>query len=263
MILPTAEIVCLGNELLIGITINTNATFIGEQLTKLGYEVRRVTSIRDDIDLAVEFFLELFERKPQVVIISGGLGPTYDDIQFEVISKATGLELQENDEALKQIEVYYNRRDLHLTKERRKMSFLPAGSKVLSNNVGGAPGCHLIHRDIEFFCLPGVPTEMKDIFLTHVLPYLKKKNNHQLFEKKFQVLKCAESELAPFINEVKDQFPDLYIKSHPAYEGKAGIIIHVSCHGESAETDVIDAITLLKDYFKNNLTHCEIVIIEE
>ena len=87
MILPTAEIVCLGNELLIGITVNTNATFIGEQLTKFGYEVRRVTSIRDDIDLAVEFFLELFERKPKIVIISGGLGPTYDDIQLEVVSK--------------------------------------------------------------------------------------------------------------------------------------------------------------------------------
>ena len=61
----------------------------------------------------------------------------------------------------------------------------------------------------------------------------------------------------------KEQFPDLYIKSHPAYEGKAGIIIHVSCHGESAERDVIDAITLLKDYFKSNLANSEIVIVEE
>ncbi|MCE7740024.1 MAG: competence damage-inducible protein A, partial [Candidatus Heimdallarchaeota archaeon] len=60
MDLPTAEIVCLGNELLIGVTINTNATFIGEQIARLGIEVRRVTSIRDDLELAVEFFLELF-----------------------------------------------------------------------------------------------------------------------------------------------------------------------------------------------------------
>ena len=263
MILPTAEVVCLGNELLIGITINTNATFIGDQLTKLGYEVRRVTSIRDDLDLAAEFFLELFERKPEIVIISGGLGPTYDDIQLEVVSKATGLELQENVEALKQIEAYYSKINLQLTKERRKMSFLPAGSKVLTNSVGGAPGCYFSYGDIEFFCLPGVPTEMKDIFLTHILPYLREKDNHQLFEKKFQVLNCAESELAPYINEVKDNFPDLYIKSHPAYEGKVGIVIHVSCHGKSAEADVSKAIISLKDYFKNNLSNCEIVIIEE
>ncbi len=263
MILPTAEIVCLGNELLIGITINTNATFLGEQLTKLGYEVRRVTSIRDDLDLAVEFFHELLERKPDIVIISGGLGPTYDDIQLEVVSKATELELQENSEALKQIETYYNKRDLQLTKERKKMSFLPAGSKVLSNNVGGAPGCHFLYRNIEFFCLPGVPTEMKDIFLTHILPHLKSKENHQLFEKKFQVLNCAESELAPYINEVKGDYPDLYIKSHPAYEGKAGIVIHVSSYGKSAEVDVNNAIILLKDCFNNNLKNCKIVIIEE
>ena len=263
MILPTAEIVCLGNELLIGITINTNATFIGEQLTKLGYEVRRATSIRDDLDLAVEFFLELFERKPEIVIISGGLGPTYDDIQLEVVSKATGLKLKESIEALKQIKTYYNKRNLELTKERRKMSLLPTGSKVLANSVGGAPGCHFLYNNIEFFCLPGVPTEMKDIFLTHILPYLKRKNNHQLFERKFQVLNCAESELAPYINEVKDKFPDLYIKSHPAYEGKVGIVIHVSCHGKSAKEDVKNAIISLKEYFKNNLKHCKIVIIEE
>ena len=263
MILPTAEVVCLGNELLIGITINTNATFIGEQLTKLGYEVRRVTSIRDDIDLAVEFLHELFKRKPEIVIISGGLGPTYDDIQLEVVSKATGLELQESIEALKQIEVYYGKRNLQLTKERRKMSFLPSGSTVLANSVGGAPGCHFIYRDMEFFCLPGVPTEMKDIFLTHIFPYLKEKGNHKLFEKKFQVFNCAESELAPYINEVKDNFPDLYIKSHPAYEGKTGIVIHVSSYGKAAETDVKNAIILLKDYFNNNLTKCEIVKVEE
>ncbi|MHA1514207.1 MAG: molybdopterin-binding protein [Candidatus Heimdallarchaeaceae archaeon] len=100
MDLPTAEIVCLGNELLIGVTTNTNATFIGEKITRLGIEVRRATCIRDDLELAVEFFLELFERKPDIIIVSGGLGPTYDDIQLEVLSKATSIELVKNSKAL-------------------------------------------------------------------------------------------------------------------------------------------------------------------
>ena len=181
MILPTAEIVCLGNELLIGITINTNASFIGEKLTELGYEVRRVTCIRDEVDLSVEFFKELFKRKPKLVIVSGGLGPTYDDIQLKVISKSTELELQENSEALEQIKKYYSKRDLKLTKERRKMAFIPEGAKVLDNQVGGAPGCHVVYKEMDIYCLPGVPTEMKDIFNRHIFPYLRKQNEYQLF----------------------------------------------------------------------------------
>ena len=70
MNLRTAEIVCLGNELLIGVTTNSNATYIGDKLTKFGIEVRRITCIRDDLNLAVEFFLELFQRKPDIVIVS-------------------------------------------------------------------------------------------------------------------------------------------------------------------------------------------------
>ena len=97
MDIPTAEIVCLGNELLIGVTSNTNATFLGSHLTKVGFEVRRITCIRDDIALAAEFLQEVFERKPDLILISGGLGPTYDDIQLEVLSNATGLKLEENE----------------------------------------------------------------------------------------------------------------------------------------------------------------------
>ena len=110
MDIPTAEIVCLGNELLIGVTTNTNAVFLGEHLTKLGYEVRRVTCIRDDLKLAAEFFLEVFDRKPDLILISGGLGPTYDDIQLEVLSKATKLDLVENEVALGQIKKYYDKK---------------------------------------------------------------------------------------------------------------------------------------------------------
>ena len=263
MILPTAEIVCLGNELLIGITINTNASFIGEKLTELGYEVRRVTCIRDEVDLSVEFFKELFKRKPKLVIVSGGLGPTYDDIQLKVISKSTELELQENSEALEQIKKYYSKRDLKLTKERRKMAFIPEGAKVLDNQVGGAPGCHVVYIEMDIYCLPGVPTEMKDIFNRHIFPYLRKQNEYQLFQRKFQITGCAESELAPFINEVKINFPELYIKSHPEYKGESGIVIHISGYGESEEKKVVSVMEILQNDFRRNFPHSEIKAIKE
>ena len=258
MDIPTAEIVCLGNELLIGVTTNTNATYLGDHLTKLGYEVRRVTCIRDDLVLASEFFQEVFERKPDLILISGGLGPTYDDIQLEVLSKATGLDLVENKIALDQIQEFYRTRNAELTKDRRKMAFMPATSEVLKNYVGGAPGCCLTHLGIEIYCLPGVPTELKDIFSRHILPRLKGKNNGILYEKKFQIFQSIESQLAPFILSIKNKFSELYVKSHPAYKDKQGIIIHISGLGEKAELDVDNAIAELQELIRENIPDIKI-----
>jgi len=241
MILPTAEIVCLGNELLMGVTINTNGAFIGEKLTKLGYEVRRITCIRDDLELASAFFKEVFSRKPDVIVVSGGLGPTYDDIQLEVLGKALEVPLIEYEQAVRQLEVYYGRRNLGLTKERRKMALFPKGAIILSNQVGGAPACYLQYDGMDIFSVPGVPTEMEDILLNHIIPILKKKVEKSFFELKFQLFNCVESEIAPCINDVKAHFPDLYIKSHPAYKDKRGIVIHLSGYGETAESSVYKA----------------------
>ena len=258
MELPTAEIVCLGNELLIGVTVNTNATFIGNSLTKSGYEVRRVTCIRDELELAVDFFHEVFNRNPDVIIVSGGLGPTYDDIQLEVISKATDIPLQEDSKALAMIETYYAQKGLPLSKERRKMAKLPIGSEVLKNDVGGAPGCFLSFKNMNIFCLPGVPSEMKDIFTKRVIPLLNEKNQIDFYEEKFRVLNCFESQLAPFINEVKGQFSELYIKSHPAHEYKSGIVIHITGVGEIQKEKIRHANELLKELFLKNLPKIEI-----
>ena len=258
MNIPTAEIVCLGNELLMGVTTNTNATFLGDHLTKLGYEVRRVTCVRDDLALAAEFFQEVFERKPNLILISGGLGPTYDDIQLEVLSKATKLELEENEIALEQIQDFYRSKNAELTEDRRKMAFMPAGSKVLRNFVGGAPSCYICYNDIEIYCLPGVPTEMKDIFSRHILPRLREKNNRTLYEKKFQIFQSIESQLAPYILKVKNKFSNLYVKSHPAYKDKTGIIIHISGLGEEAHPEVDQAIAELQELIRENISDIQI-----
>ncbi|OLS32405.1 MAG: putative competence-damage inducible protein [Candidatus Heimdallarchaeota archaeon AB_125] len=263
MDLTTAEIVCLGNELLIGVTTNTNATYIGDKLTKLGIEVRRITCIRDDLILAVEFFLELFQRKPDIIIVSGGLGPTYDDIQMEVLSKATNIELVSTPSALEEIEKYYKSRNLDLTEEREKMAYLPINATVFDNDVGSAPGCYFEYDGMGIYCLQGVPTEMEDIMSRHVVPKLKEMNHDELFEEKFQIFGCVESQLAPYINDLKTEFMNLYIKSHPAYKDKQGIVIHISGVGHEAKSQVNDAASKLREHFKNNFPNARIIDLEE
>ena len=94
MDMPSAEIVCLGNELLMGVTTNTNATFLGDHLTKIGYDVRRITCIRDDVQLAVDFFQEVFERKPNLIIITGGLGPRFPAVDLFPLALANSKRLE-------------------------------------------------------------------------------------------------------------------------------------------------------------------------
>ncbi len=258
----TAEILCLGNELLMGVTINTNAAYLGEKLTFLGFEVRRSTSVRDDLELASQCLKEILERHPNVLIITGGLGPTYDDIQMEVVSKALSLPLVESSKALKLIEESYAVIGLKLTPERRKMANLPKGSDILNNTVGSAPGCKITYNETEIFCLPGVPTEMKDIFERNIYPYLSDKYKIARYEKQFIVMNCRESELAPFINKVKKLNPSVYIKSHPQFVGREGITIHIACSGEKCENRVNQIKDELIRLFTTNLNKIRIKEIE-
>jgi len=229
----------------------------------MGFEVRRITCIRDDLELAVEFFHGLFERKPNVVIVSGGLGPTYDDIQLAVMSKATNIEIDENQEALEQVREYYKTKGLELTKERRKMANMLINSTVLDNKVGGAPGCLIQYENIDIFCLPGVPSEMKDIFTRHIIPFLSSKGYDKLYEIKFRVLNCFESQLAPFINQIKGKFPFLYIKSHPVHEESTGIVFHLSGFGDEAKKHIYKARKMLEQLFISNIESVKIEIIRE
>ena len=138
------------------------------------------------------------------------------------------------------------------------MALMPIKSVVLKNYVGGAPSCYLNYMGIEIYCLPGVPTEMKEIFSRHILPKLKEKNNAELYEKKFQIFQSIESQLAPFILTIKNKFDDLYVKSHPAYKDKKGIIIHISGLGENAKQEVNQAIDELQELIRQNIPDIKI-----
>ncbi len=127
----TAEILTIGNEILMGRTINTNATYIASRLTLLGFHVRRVTTIGDDVNEIANAVKEIVDRGPLILVTSGGLGPTYDDMTSEGIAKGLGLRLVMNEDALKELKEKYQSRGLPLTEERLKMALMPEGSKPI------------------------------------------------------------------------------------------------------------------------------------
>lgn len=243
--MTTVEIISVGNELLIGKTLNTNASWMAKRLTVLGVNVRRITTISDDVDEISAAVQEALKRKPGFLITTGGLGPTFDDKTLEGIAKALNTPLELNEEALKMVEekykTYANERGLEkieLTPARVKMARLPKGAKPLPNPVGTAPGVTIEHEKVTIVSLPGVPPEMEAIFEESLEPLFKKlRDRATFFETSLGVSGIMESDLAPLVDKVMHDNPYVYIKSHPrGREGIPHIELHLSTTAEGSAT---------------------------
>ena len=239
------ELICIGNELLIGKTLNTNAHWLAKRIASLGLKVRRITTVEDNLEEISSAIKEALLRKPRFIITTGGLGPTFDDKTLEGIAKALNLELKVNNEALRMIEEKYEQyvkegkmEKAELTPHRVKMATLPEGAKPLPNPVGTAPGVLLETNNTIIIALPGVPSEMKAIFEESVLPILRKEAGGMIFyETSLEVLGIVESEIAPIIDQVMHDNPYVYIKSHPkGGEKTSRIELHFSTTSADAET---------------------------
>ena len=239
------EIVCVGNELLIGKTLNTNANWLARRATSLGMMVNRITVVGDDVDEIAKVIREALKRKPRFIITTGGLGPTFDDKTLEGIAKALNLKLEVNEKALKMVREKYEAyvkagriEKVELTPARVKMAKLPESAEPLPNPVGTAPGIMLNVEKTFLVALPGVPSEMEAIFDESVGPLLKKEAGKvAFFETSIYADNIMESTLAPLIDQTMHDSPYVYIKSHPkGEEKKPHLEIHFSTTAKDSKT---------------------------
>ncbi|WP_292320337.1 nicotinamide mononucleotide deamidase-related protein [Caldisphaera sp.] len=222
-----AWILSIGNELLIGRIVNTNASWIAKQLTFLGINVTRIITVPDIIDEIVEE-LERGLKYANIIITTGGLGPTYDDKTLEAVAKATKRNLVLNSEALNMISMKFSKGNLPMTKEREKMAYMPEGAIPLKNSAGTAPGSYLEINGKIIISLPGVPKEMEAIFEEEVIDRIKKIIPPiSVIECGFKVEGVPESSLAPILEQVDKKFSNLYIKSHPKGIEVGGPILEI------------------------------------
>ena len=236
------EILTIGNELLIGKILNTNAHWLSKRITSLGGRVTRIITIGDDIDEISSTIRDCLARKPDFIVTVGGLGPTFDDKTLEGIAHALNLRLEVNSEALNMVRVKYEilgrtrGEKIELTPARIKMATLPEKAKPLKNPVGTAPGVLLEVDGVAIVCLPGVPEEMKAIFEDSISSIIRKRSKLVFCEKSLRLEKIYESDLAPLIDQVLRMNSRVYIKSHPKREeGGAYIELHLSTSDESLE----------------------------
>lgn len=239
----TVEIICFGNELLIGKTVNTNANWLGKRISKIGGVVSRITTIADNLKEMEQAIREGVNRQPDIIITSGGMGPTFDDVALEAIALAADKKLELNPDALELIKQRIlnikKQRDfeLHLSEERKRMAMLPEGAIPLQNREGSAPGVLLQIENTMVFSLPGVPREMKSIFDFEMVKYFSSEDNQHLFERSIIVNHIPESELAASISPVREKYPSVYLKTHPrSYSTADTRIIEVEIHATTTCT---------------------------
>lgn len=236
MVSADVWIISIGDELLMGKIVNTNATWLSRRLTSLGFNVRRVVSVPDEENEIIEVIRDAL-KKAKVVICTGGLGPTLDDKTSKALAIALGREWVLNDDAFKDVSLKLKSKGMELTKERLKMAYLPMGAHPLPNPIGVAPGILLEVDDKVIIALPGVPTEMEAIFNEKVVEVLLKKFPLRYFkEKSLIIAKVPESITVPIVSRLMDKYKGAYIKSLVKGEksGRPILEFYVACVGEEA-----------------------------
>jgi len=203
-----AEIITIGDEILIGQIVDSNSAFIGKELNKIGVDVYQITSIQDDKQHILDA-LEEAKKRVDIVLVTGGLGPTKDDITKHTICEFFDDTLVENDKVLQHIETLFAKYiNSPITDINRMQALVPSTSTVLMNSFGTAPGMWLEKENTVFVSMPGVPFEMKNLMKDEVLPRLQEKFDRPfIIHKTVLTYGLGESAIAKKIEQWEDDLP--------------------------------------------------------
>lgn len=195
-----AELISVGTEILLGEILNTDAQFLSRELSEIGIDIYHQSVVGDNEQRLAESVRTALGRA-DIVIASGGLGPTPDDITKEVISNVMGKKLVLDSESLGYIRGYFERIGKTMTKNNEKQAYLPENCIILKNNCGTAPGCIIESGEKAVVILPGPPSELTRMYTESVKPYLKKKSGKKLFTKTLHLFGIGESAVADGLSE--------------------------------------------------------------
>jgi nicotinamide-nucleotide amidase len=228
-----AEIVAIGSELLLGQIVDTNSAWMAQRLAEIGVNLYYKTIVGDNAGRMREIISRALERS-DVVITSGGIGPTEDDLTREIVAEVTGRELILDPTLLQQIEERFRRRGFIMTKNNEKQAYIPAGSIPVENPNGTAPSFIVEESQGVIISLPGVPFEMKWLFDQRVIPYLREKFDlrEMIVSRVLKIAELGESNVDDRIGHlIRDSAnPTVGVLAHPGQ-----VDVRISVKTESVE----------------------------
>jgi nicotinamide-nucleotide amidase len=249
-----AEIISIGDEILIGQITNTNSVWMAQQLNLIGVTVAHICTVADQEEV-IKSAMSLAGTRASLVLITGGLGPTKDDVTRKAFAEFFNTTLELNHVVLKDISDYYAKKDVLLSETNKRQAILPLGAEIIKNPVGTAPAMMMRKEQTLYISMPGVPYEMKSIMQEHVLPAIKKNNTlPAIFHKTVLTYGIAESTLSEIIAEWEDSLAQKNIKL--AYLPQPGMVrLRLSAYGAMAaeiqsqlEQEIVQLNKLIKEY---------------
>jgi nicotinamide-nucleotide amidase len=227
------EIITIGDEILIGQIVDTNSAWMAVELNQIGLRIAQITSISDNADHLVKALNEAKQRA-QVVLITGGLGPTKDDRTKKVLCEYFNSKLIIDPKTLEHVTHFFSKRGMGVNQLNHDQALVPECCEVLDNPVGTAPGMWFDTQEVIFVAMPGVPFEMKQMMSEHVLPRLVSLSGRgKIVHKTVHVIGIGESILAEMVEKWEDALPECI---HLAYLPSPGLIrLRFSAFGNDEE----------------------------
>ena len=240
------ELYAIGTEVVYGLTLDTNTHWLAQEIVRLGGDVRRVTKLHDELDVMVSAFRESVEPGAALVISTGGLGPTQDDVTATALARLTGADLIQHEGVL---DDHVARRGFtsraELTPNLIQMTTVPADADVLVNGAGWAPGIRVQLDRTTFIALAGPPREMKSLFTDHVADYVAALSPTKSATVRVLVSVPFESRIAPYMDAVMEAFPGVYVKARLAdkrREGWMAVDVLATGDGDTGARATLDAV---------------------
>lgn len=236
-----AEIITIGEELLIGQIVNTNASWMAERLNEAGIAVRQI-SVVTDAEHEIHRILEEAFQRSELILMTGGLGPTRDDVTKLALCRFFQTELVLNETVLEDVRALFARRNYPLTHLNRQQAMVPATASVLRNPNGTAPGLWFEHNGKICVAMPGVPFEMKAMVEDQVIPELKRRRQDQfILHRTILTQGVGESFLSEIISDWEDHLPPFISLAYLPSPGMVRLRLSAKGPGEPALKAALDA----------------------
>ena len=247
----TIDIISIGDELLIGQVINSNASWMGQQLSSQGMRINRMVAIADTRE-AIIHALENSERHARVVLITGGLGPTKDDLTKDVACEFFDSKLVLDEQVKQHVESFFKKRGRDLTELNYWQAMVPDNCRVIPNAVGTAPGMYFEKNEVHYLFMPGVPLEMKSIMETWAIPYFRELCQPEAYvEKTVLTHGMGESFLADKIADWENDLPKHFSLAYLPSPGR--VRLRISARGDdklALQNELDNQIVKLKSIIK-------------
>lgn len=246
----TAEILCVGTELLLGDIVNTNAAYIARELARIGIDLYHQTVVGDNPERLKRALNDAFERA-DLVVTTGGLGPTFDDVTKETVAAYFGKKMVRNQEAMDRIASYYEKRGIELTDNTKKQADLPEGCIVFQNNHGTAPGLAMEGKGKVVIMLPGPPSEMIPMFDNSAVPYLMQYSGKTIVSSTIHFFGIGESLLESRMHEYMLAHSNPSVAPY-AKDGEVQVRVTASAHTKEEAEAMIQPVVeeICRDYGK-------------